>query len=459
MNTGPQLVTAVDSEAFNRYLYWWLLLAIVFEYARPGSFVPVINALKLNSLIPLSLVVLCVFARGLRPVGEIIRDPFTKWLLIYFGLITLSMVHAEVTLTAFDRCKQALGYMFLFFAIVRIVTSYKRLCGVFIALIAAHLFLLLMNPNVVLHPEQRNYIIGGTFLGDGNDFALSLCILLPMVIALALNVQSKWRRLMWWSTLSLLLFAVIATSSRGATLALIAVFGYLWLVSPRKGLTLLAVALGVVAILVYAPASYFERISTITTYEEDGSAMGRIEAWKGGLKMVRDHPLLGVGAGHFPMAFGWFYNTNSEKRSWVTAHSMYFLVLGELGLPGIVALLMLVFGSMRASTRVRRHLLARAMPEERRRMESARLLYLLNASMLGLAVAGAFLSVAYYPHLFVLTGLMVSCRCIAQGVFAADACIMPNPNKPALRSPVRSGFPESADIQPEKRPGYPRPFS
>jgi probable O-glycosylation ligase (exosortase A-associated) len=435
LNTGRKLATAVDPEVAPRYLYWWLLLAIFFEYARPGSFVPGITALKLNSLIPLSLLVFCVFARSLRPVEQILKDPLTKWLLIYFAVIALSMAHGIVSLYAIEKSKQVLGYVFLFFIIVRIVTSNERLIGIFTTLLVAHLFLLLMNPAIVLNPEQRVYIDGATFLGDGNDFGLSLCILLPMAVALAINVQSKWRRLLCWCTVVLLLLATIGTSSRGATLGLIAVAGYLWLISPRKVLTLSGLAVAVVIVLAFAPDSYFQRMNTIAAYEEDGSAMGRIDAWKASLRMAADHPLLGVGAGHFPLAIASssYRPPDSDIARWITAHSMYFLVLGELGLPGIMALLMLVFGNMRASSLLHRHLLATtAMPDESRRGESARLLYLLNASMVGLAVAGAFLSVSYYPHLFVLTGLMVSCRCIARGLVSEDATVTHKLEKPLV---------------------------
>lgn len=439
MNTGRKLAAAVAAEAAPRYLYWWLLLAVFFEYARPAAFVPGIEAFKLNSLIPLSLLVLCVFARGLRPVEDIIGDPLAKWLLIYFALIALSMVHGTVKLYAYNKFIQVLGYLFLFFIIVRIVTSNQRLIGVFMILIAAHLFLLWINPAVLLNPEQRSYIQGGSFLGDGNDFGLSLCILLPMAIALALNARSKWRRLLWWSTLTLLMLAIIGTSSRGATLGLIAVGGYLWLISPRKTLTLIAFAFAVAIVLAFAPDSYFQRMNTIGTYEEDGSAMGRIDAWKAALRMVAINPLLGVGAGNFPTEVWRYKPPGSSLVGELTAHSMYFLVLGELGFSGIVALLMLVIGGIRASSLLRRHLLATAMPAgDRRRVESARLLYLLNASMVGLAVPGAFLSAPYYPHLFVLTGLMVSCRCIARGMVAGDASVTHELEKPLHPRQVQS---------------------
>ena len=243
----PGPTSTADPNANTRYLFWWLLLAIFFEYARPGAFVSGINAMKLNSLIPLALVVACVFAKDLRPLREIARDATTKWLLVYFGLIALSVLHAEVTLYAFDVFKSVLGYVLLSFVIVRVCTTADRIRGVFAILIVAHLFLLAMNPAAVLNPHERNYIQGGTFLGDGNDFSLSICIVVPMAIELALSSTSRLRQVLSWVALLVLMLAVIGTQSRGGTLGLIAAGSYLWLRSPRKGLTLGLVMVAVVA--------------------------------------------------------------------------------------------------------------------------------------------------------------------------------------------------------------------
>ena len=142
--------------------------------------------------------------------------------------------------------------------------------------------------------------------------------------------------------------------------------------------------------------------------------MGRITAWKAAIQMCLDHPLLGVGAGMFPVSFGTYYRP-AEHMPWLTAHSMYFLVLGELALPGIIALLGLTFGNLLANRRVARSLDSVDADSNKRHFPKgpARLLYMLSASMVGFALSGAFLSVAYYPHLFVLSGLMVSARCVA----------------------------------------------
>lgn len=410
--------TAEDSDAATRWLWWWLLLALFFEYARPASFVPAFSVLKLNTVIPLSLLMMTIFAKGLRPLKEVFRDPLTKWILIYFAIIVLSVTTAEVTLRAFNVAKLVFGHMLLLYMIVRIATTLKRIRGIYVVLIVAHLFLLLMNPQVVLNPEQRNYIQGGSFLGDGNDFALSLCILLPMTIDLAMAATTRRWRLISWGVLLLFVLTIIASSSRGGSLAMFAVGGYLWLRSPRKVLVLSGLASVGLLLFAYAPDTYFERMGTISHYEDDGSAMGRIMAWKAGTRMFLENPLLGVSAGHFPLAFGTKYRPpEAGNIAWLTAHSMYFLVLGELALPGIVALLVLLVGNMRANNRVQLQLRHGAGSESARPPrslpEGERMLYLLNASMIGFAVAGAFLSVAYYPHIFILTAVMIAARSVA----------------------------------------------
>ena len=73
-------MNAEAPEAATRYLYWWLLLALFFEYARPAAFVPALNVIKVQSVIPLSLFVMTVFVKGLRPLKDVFRDPLAKWI-------------------------------------------------------------------------------------------------------------------------------------------------------------------------------------------------------------------------------------------------------------------------------------------------------------------------------------------------------------------------------------------
>jgi putative inorganic carbon (HCO3(-)) transporter len=405
---APRWRKQEDPERKTRYLYWWLLVALIFEYARPGAHFPALQALPFYSVIPLSLFVLTWFVPGLRPWRDIVRDPMTKWLVVFIVFMLGSMLWADNKTRTLDNFERSLGYFFLFLMIVRIVTTEQRVRGVFVTLICCHLFLLIMSPQVVLDPSVRHYIRGAPFLGDGNDYSLSVCLLVPFAIHVSLTAKTRFRQILGWSVCLVLILAIVGTQSRGATLGVAAVFGYLWLQSSRKGLTLAAIGVAALIAIMFAPAVYFERMSTIVEYQQESSAMSRIEAWKAGTRMALDNPL-GVGSGNFPNNFPKYRGPNAPVR-WMTAHSMYFLVLGELGFLGLLLLFRLVLGNLWIHGRMRRALQQKTdLPEA---TAHSRTLYMMSAGFVGLAVAGAFLSVTYYPHIFVLNGLAIAYRAI-----------------------------------------------
>jgi O-antigen ligase len=159
-------------------------------------------------------------------------------------------------------------------------------------------------------------------------------------------------------------------------------------------------------VISFAPPQYFERMQTIANYQEEGSAMGRIVAWKAGARMAMRYPVTGVGSGHFPVALGTEFRPpefGDQNLPWLTAHSMYFLVLGELGLPGIICFLGLLAANFRRATRLFKEVRGSPGPKE-----FEQLFLMLSASVVAFSIGGAFLSVAYYPHVFVLSGLVAA---------------------------------------------------
>ncbi|MEQ8205162.1 MAG: hypothetical protein RIA65_03220, partial [Woeseia sp.] len=94
-----------------------------------------------------------------------------------------------------------------------------------------------------------------------------------------------------------------------------------------------------------------------------------------------------------------------QNLPWLTAHSMYFLVIGELGIPGFVCLMALLFGNYRRLNRLRIRARGSPHPEV---ASFERLFLMLNAALISFCIGGAFLSVAYYPHIFVLSGIIVA---------------------------------------------------
>jgi O-antigen ligase len=190
-------------------------------------------------------------------------------------------------------------------------------------------------------------------------------------------------------------------------------FFYYWIaMSRQKALGAIAVLAVLIGVLTFAPSAYLERLQTISAYQQDGSAMGRLQVWGASIRMAIDHPL-GVGGGNFSSAYGRYYMPSSGEnvltwgsQRWLAAHSIYFKVLGEYGVLGLLLLLALIHGNIRDNLESRRRLGAGNESERFSPTWPA----LLNMSIVGYAVCGAFLGGISYPHLFLLSALTVTVK-------------------------------------------------
>jgi putative inorganic carbon (HCO3(-)) transporter len=402
-------------------MYFALLTFFILEYVRPGSYIPGLNAIHLNSLVPIVMIVGTLAMKTKYSNEEVLAESNSKAILCLLGLIVMSFVIADVTMYTFEIFTTVLGYSLMYFVITKQVTELRHVKGLFAVLIFVHLLLAALTPQMLTDPGTRHYIASGTFLGDGNDYALSVCLTVPMAVFLLVDGQRFVIKFLAGLSILILVFCVISTQSRGGTLALGFTAFYYWLKSPKKMVTAAIGVVAVAAVLVVAPPAYFQRMNTISNYETDGSAQGRITAWTAGVGMALSNPLLGVGAGQFPANFIKF--APGDETRWKTAHSIYFLILGELGLPGLGLLFYFIFSNLSRNGRL--SALVKKNPNVNTSVH-VQLLACLSVSVIAYAIAGAFLSATYYPHMFVLAGLLVSARRLAREESEAQKQTPPN---------------------------------
>lgn len=396
-----------------------ILLFFVLEYVQPGNYAPVVLALHLNSIVPLATFVGSLVSSGPIRTVDVLVSPNARWLMYLLALIVISGLTCDVKQYALNVFQMVFGYCLAYFFLRKEIYTIDRLKKVIVTLVLVHITVGLLNPELLANDGQRHYVTAGYFLGDGNDFALSVNIMIPLCLFLMLTAKSKIIRLASIGFLFLLVFAVVATQSRGGILALSSIGFYYWLKSDRKILGAIGMVIVVCFVFAIAPQQFFDRMATITqTGEEmEGSAQGRIFAWKAAISMALDYPLLGVGAGHFPVKYGSQYQPKEfglNAIPWVTAHSSYFLLLGELGFPGIIFIVGLIISNIVAGERLLKHLQMVSKKRSVALVLERNLLIALNASMVGFAVGGAFISAAYYPHLYLLAGLLECGRTVCQ---------------------------------------------
>lgn len=387
-------------------IYILTLLVFVTEYLRPTSYVPALEVTRMNSLIPLMAFGGALVTSAANTTRRVLADANTRVIGMILLLVWISVLTSDVQEFAWNSFTKLAGYATIYWSIASQLTSIERIKGVFRTLVGVHIGVAILNPLLFTDPSVRHYISSGNFLGDGNDFALSIDIILPFcLLLLQVSRRMQW---LWTACLVVLVAGIVATQSRGGTVGLVCMSAYYWTKSRRKMQTAAVAIAVVVLIFALAPGAYFERMNMIGDMSE-GSASARIMAWTVALQMAADNPLLGVGAGHFVIKFGNEYRPADAVGSGMNAHSVYFSALGELGLPGLFSLLAFFWFNFSENRRLYREIESRHTPT----MDiDLHLLASVNASLIAFAAAGAFLSAFYYPHLYVLGGILVATRSV-----------------------------------------------
>ncbi len=83
----------------------------------------------------------------------------------------------------------------------------------------------------------------------------------------------------------------------------------------------------------------FKRFKSIADLEEL-SNKGRIEIWKDTLKSIKNHPLLGVGIGNFPVVLG---QAVTAAKKGASAHNLFLDIAAETGILGLIAFLAIFY--------------------------------------------------------------------------------------------------------------------
>jgi len=253
---------------------------------------------------------------------------------------------------------------------------------------------------LVLGPE-------GSFIGGNNSVGLALVMTIPLMWYLRMQSDGFLLRWGFLGAMGLTALAIFTTDSRGAFLAIGAMCAFLWLKSKQK----VGLGLGIICILTALffamPAEWQDRMMGISDYQEDGSAMGRINAWWMAFNLAKDHPLVGGGFGTFRTAMFAIYAPDPEDFH--DAHSIYFEVLGEHGFVGLTFFLMLGYLALRTGGRIIRQ--CRGVDGLQWASDLAAML---QASLVAYLIGGAFLGLAYFDLYYQLIAMLVVTRLLVE---------------------------------------------
>jgi O-antigen ligase len=400
----------VDSKTFlkrgHAFSFAALFLFTLVLYARPAEFYP--SAVTNSLALIIGTITLAVFAATQLSIeGSFTARPAEvnfALLLLLTGLMSVPLA-IDPAIAWGEFTKTFVRGILIFIVIVNVVRTPARL--------RVMLFLSIVTALILSVQAINDYRLGlnvvegyraagrGTGLfGNTNDMALFLVTMLPISAAFFFGSKGALKKAIHGACIAMMLFGIVLSYSRGAFLGVVVVGVFFALKFGRRSKFEIAALLiaGMVAMIVFAPSGYGDRLLSIFIpgLDPNGSADTRRGELFRSIYVALRHPLFGIGMGN--------YQPNMSYNGLVS-HNSYTQVASEMGMIALFFYLTFIVTPIRKLAAVARQTFATK--------EDSRFYYLalgLQASLLVFLVSSFFLSVAYAWNIYYLVGYAVCFR-------------------------------------------------
>lgn len=375
---------------------------LMFSYLRPHAIYPELNIIPWTQLCIILGMAAAIKNRQVR-LGE----PFVL-LMLYFLIIVLSSLSSSYPEVSWSKLDVA--YIWLA-EVIFFISCVKNLNQLKLALILFMIFMFKMSLFGARTWIGRGFgftkwgISGPAgYFSNSGEFAL----LMAIVAVLSISMLIGFNKLKSWYILLPItaVMTVLAASSRGGQLALLVGLVSLALLYRKLSLKYL-ISFALIGYLIYSfiPEEQMERFRTMG---DDSTSQTRLVYWQAGWEMMNEHPVLGVGHYAFPDYFNDYYkhrleSTDSyfQKRKEV-AHNSFIEVGSSLGYAGLIIYCLLLAHIYRNCSRVSKA----ALRIDERHKWILDLAKGIKASLFTYIVGSFFMSVEFYPYIYLL--IMIS---------------------------------------------------
>jgi putative inorganic carbon (HCO3(-)) transporter len=362
--------------------------------------------------------------------------PETVLLLLFIGWMTLTTLFALYPELAWSTWVKMIKIQLFIFVTMMVMHDRRRIdLLLWVSTLSLAFFGVKGGIYTILH-GGGGMVFGprGGFIEDNTTIGLAIVIAMPLMRYLQIISERRWIRWALGVSMVLSAVAVVGTYSRGAFLAIAAMGFFLWLKSRHKiatGLLLLAL---VPAIWTFMPEGWHQRMESIQNYEQDGSAIGRINAWTFAFNLAQDRP---IGGGFEAFQLEAFLQWAPNPSDLHDAHSIWFEVLGEHGFVGLVLYVLMWLFSWRTASMIAR------MTKRKAELGWANdLAKLIQVALVGFWAGGSFLGVAYWDYPYILLVILVLTQRLVRMELSSVAA-----NERTKPGPVVEGVPVQVTTQ------------
>ena len=300
-----------------------------------------------------------VLGSASRPRLRLELDRLGPYMLLYMGILVYALAGSMSTSMSMRYFAFHLTGFLLVLLVVSSVRRYEQL-QILAALAVAGITVAALYGcyqgyvGVEVVPSQQDMVLNAgmpgrvySFFDNPNNFAELLAMLIPLDMALLLNVKGWRARLACLISLAVCVAAIGLTYGRSCWLGLaLAVVVFLGLVNWR--LIPVLIVLGICA-LPLLPETIYNRLLTLGSAQEDSSVQYRFSIYESTFRLLQDYGLRGVGLDSdvVQAVFRANYPPMSNGAYPIHTHNNYLQMWVETGLVGFVAYLALLLNQLK----------------------------------------------------------------------------------------------------------------
>lgn len=382
--------------------FWFLCFYFLLEYTRPQVLYPVLNILPWG----LFALLLTLITSLMNKSAVKVSNPLNKLVIAFSIIIILSGIFAFNPALSWAYRNVMLTWVMVYFLVIKIVNTEKM---IILFIVAYLLFNLKMAQFGSIIWMERGFSFAayglngapGWFQNSG-EYAIQMLIYGSLAFAFVISLRDylgRYKKWVMYIAAAMGYISVMGSSSRGSqfALAIIAVWFLMRQKNGFKGLIILVVLS--IALLNLLPEKEMQRFRVVG---EDNSSLQRLAYVEAGLKIIKEHPVLGIGYDNWASYMIHKYPEGvGPGKTIQVSHNIYIQAGSELGLTGLACFLLMALLAFINNSRTRR------MADQIDNKLFYNLTYGLDAGLIGYLIAGTFVTVLYYPFFWIQITMIV----------------------------------------------------
>jgi putative inorganic carbon (hco3(-)) transporter len=334
------MVMKVKAIKIFEFLIYWSIILIPFATAISNG--------MLNSFMSM-LVVSFIISKLLKKEPFFIKTRLGIVLALFFFVTCISIVHSvNIQDTLKGGILRLLQYIFVFFAVLQ-ETKDKKHLGLIIGSVVFSLLLISIDAiwqdctgkdfiRGYLPIVQFSVLRAKTSFSDPNTMGIYLATLFPLLLGCYFYFK-KNKKIIFFCLTCIVLIGILLTTSRFTIIATYVVLLLFGIVRKSK-ITIIALVIFVLILPLILPTSVKNEAKKLA-YNPMRCLLNddRIAVFANSLNMIKDHPVIGLGANTYMKNYKRYKNSpqyrNTFTEDFMYAHNNFLHMAAEIGLLGL----------------------------------------------------------------------------------------------------------------------------